>query len=345
MESNVTSIAVVTRDIGPAVTGDAAVGRAAPLRSRQGRGYALVLVSAALFGLGGSVSKVVLDAGIPAARLAALRATGAAAVLLVVLALTRPDRLRIALRDVPALAVLGLTGAALIQWLYFTAIDRLPVGLGVLLEFTGPLLVALYTWLVLGHAIGRTVWVALGLALGGLALVAEVWNGGSLDALGVAAGLAAAVCLATFYLLSGRTLVRYHATTVAFWMFTVAAAFWAVVQPWWTLQPSLLVQRVTLPGALDSVSMPLWLCIGWIVVLGTLVPYSLEIAALGQLTPTTTGIVAMSEPVFAAAVAWWWLGQELGPVQIVGAVILLCGVVLVEVRGAHPADVVAVALD
>jgi threonine/homoserine efflux transporter RhtA len=103
-------------------------------------------------------------------------------------------------RDWPALALLGMTGAAMIHWLYLTAIDRLPVGIALLLEFTGPVLVALYAHVVPRHAVQRQVWLALGLALGGLALVTRVWTDIGLDPLGVAAGLGAAACLATFYL-------------------------------------------------------------------------------------------------------------------------------------------------
>src|SRR6188768_144326 len=91
-------------------------------------GYAQVLAGALLFGVNAPVSKVVLDAGIEPARLAALRATGAALVLFVVLLVVSPARLRVRVRDLPTLAVLGLTATALIQWLYFVAIDRLPVG-------------------------------------------------------------------------------------------------------------------------------------------------------------------------------------------------------------------------
>jgi threonine/homoserine efflux transporter RhtA len=80
----------------------------------------------------------------------------------------------------------------MIHWLYLTAIDRLPVGIALLLEFTGPVLVALYADVVPRHAVQRQVWLALGLALGGLALVTRVWTDIGLVPLGVAAGLGAA---------------------------------------------------------------------------------------------------------------------------------------------------------
>jgi drug/metabolite transporter (DMT)-like permease len=78
------------------------------------------------------------------------------------------------------------------------------------------------------------------------------------------------------------------------------------------------------------VQVPVWAALAAVVVLGTLVPYSLEVAALRHLPPTIVGVVAMCEPVLAATVAWLWLGQALGPVQVVGGVLVLLGVALVQ---------------
>jgi drug/metabolite transporter (DMT)-like permease len=302
---------------------------------RLRRGHLQVVAGAVLFGFNASVSKVVLTAGVEPARLTTLRCTGAALVLLVVLGLTQPRRLRVAWRDLPTLAVLGLTGAALIQWLYFVAIDRLPVGIALLLEFTGPLLIALYLWAVRRQAIGRQVWLALGISLAGLALVAQVWHDAGLDPVGVAAGLAAAACLATFYLLGAHTVEGRDPLNLAFWMFTFAAIFWSILQPWWNFDAAVLAERTSLLGAVDGVVVPVWLPLAWVVVLGTLAPYALEVAALRHLPPTTTGIIGMIEPVAAAALAWVWLDQVLDGVQLAGGALVLVGVGLVQI--ARPA--------
>jgi drug/metabolite transporter (DMT)-like permease len=300
-------------------------------QARPTLGYAQVTGGAALFGLAAIVSKMALTAGIAPARLSALRCTGAALGLLLFLGLTQPSRLRVSRRDLPLLAAVAMTGAALIQWLYFTAIDRLPVGIALLLEFTGPLMIAVYARVVQRQAVSRRVWLALGLALVGLAMVAQVIGGGSgLDPLGVAAGLAAAVCLAAFYLLSKRALERHHPLTLTFWMFALAALFWAVVQPWWTFDASILTEQASMLGGLADLTVPVWVPVLWLVVLGTLMPYALEIASLRHLSPTSTGIVGMSEPVIAAVIAWIWLGESLDAVQVVGALLVLAGVALVQ---------------
>jgi drug/metabolite transporter (DMT)-like permease len=294
------------------------------------RGHLLVIGSAALFGVNASVSKVVLESGLPPARLTALRCTGAVLGLLVLLGATARGRLRVPLRDLPALGLLGLTGAALIQWLYFVAIDRLPVGIALLLEFTGPVLVALYARVVLGQGVHRQVWVALGLALGGLALVAQVRADLGLDPVGVAAGLGAATCLATFYLVGKSTVERHDPMTLSLWMFAFASLLWAFAQPWWNFDFGLLGEPVSLLGALDGIDVPMWLPLLWVVLLGTLAPYALQVAALRHLTPTTTGVVGMAEPVIAAAMAWLWLDEALTTVQILGGLLVLGGVALAQ---------------
>jgi drug/metabolite transporter (DMT)-like permease len=294
------------------------------------RGYAYVTLAAVLFSLNASVSKVVLEAGIEPARLSALRCTGAAVGIGLVLLAVAPGRLRLTAREVPALAVLGIAGAALVQWLYFVAIDRLPVGIALLLEFTAPVLVALYARMVLRQDVRPLTWLALALALGGLALVAQVWRDAGLDPVGVAAGLGAAACLATYFLIGSHTVATRDPASLTFYMFAFGALFWAVATPWWTFDPSMLAGQASMLGALETVVTPVWAGIAWVILLGTLAPYSLNLAALQHISPTAVGIVGMSEPVGAGLVAWVWLGQVLAPVQIAGGFIVLAGIGLVQ---------------
>lgn len=291
----------------------------------------LVLAGAALFGVNASVSKVVLASGMTPARLTTLRCTGAAIGLLLVLKTVRPTSLRIPRAEIPKLIVLGLSGAALLQWLYFVALDRLPAAIALLLEFTAPLMVAVFSVVVLRHHIARQVWWALGLALLGLALVAQVWEDVGLDAIGVAAALGAAALLATFHLLGKHMLETKDPLVLSFWMFAISSVFWTVLQPWWDFDPGVLTESTSLLGRLSAYAIPVWLGVLWVIVLGTLAPYALEVFGLRHLSATTTGIVAMIEPVIAATVAWVWLEEVLNGVQLLGGLLVLTGVGLVQI--------------
>lgn len=192
---------------------------------RPALGYAMVLGAALLFAVNGSVAKVVLETGIEPARLTMLRVTGAFAGLLLLVAMTGAGRLRARWRELPVLAVYGVVGVALIQWLYFVAIDRLPVGVAVLLEFTGAVLIALYAKVVLREPVGRRMWLAIACSLGGLALVAQVWRGSDLDLVGVLAGVGAAFALATYYLMGQHAVRTRDPLSVTCWTFFFGAAF------------------------------------------------------------------------------------------------------------------------
>jgi drug/metabolite transporter (DMT)-like permease len=303
---------------------------------RPAVGYALTVAAAALFAVNGSVSTLALDAGIPATNLTALRCTGAAAVLVLVLAVASPRRLRLSWREVPFVAVFGVVGIALTQFLYYLAIGRLPVGIALVFEMTAPVFIALYVWLVRREHVRARLWAALALSLCGLVLVAEVWEGGgSLDVGGVLAALAAAICLAAYYLLGERGTATRDPVALTCWSFVSAALFWAVAAPWWRFDAGMLGEEV--PLSLGSAQAPLWVLVLWIVVLGAVVPFWLSIAALRHLAPTAAGLVATVEPVYASVIAWLWLGQVLSGWQILGGAVVLTGIVLAQTARATPA--------
>ena len=92
-------------------------------------------------------------------------------------------------REIVRLVGFGITGVALVQWFYFVAIARLPVGIALMLQFTAPVLVALWVRFVYREPVRSRIWLGIACSLGGLALVAEVWSGLALDGIGVLAGL------------------------------------------------------------------------------------------------------------------------------------------------------------
>jgi drug/metabolite transporter (DMT)-like permease len=306
-----------------------------PRVARPAVGYALTLTAAAFFALNGTVSSLALDAKIEPTRLTALRCTGAALVLVLVLAVVSPRRLRITWREVPFLAVFGVVGVALTQFLYYVAIGLMPVGIALVFEMTAPVFIALYVWLVRKERVRSRLWAALLLSLSGLVLVAEVWQGGgSLEPLGVVAALAAALCLASYYLLGERGSVTRDPVTLTTWSFVAAAVFWSVVAPWWEFDFGLVTQRV--PVSIGSTEVPLGVLFAWIVVGGAIIPFWLSISALSHLAPTAAGLVATIEPVFASIVAWLWLEQVLSGWQIAGGLVVLTGIALAQTARAEP---------
>ena len=117
------------------------------------------------------------------------------------------------------IVVHGLVGVAALQWTYFVAIDRLPVGMALLLEYQAPILVALWARFVQGERVRGRLWVGLALAWGGLAAATGIWHGLTFDRVGVLAGLAAAVCFATYFLIGEHGVGVLDPVRVIVWSF------------------------------------------------------------------------------------------------------------------------------
>jgi len=293
-------------------------------------GYAMVATAAALFAVNGSVSKVVLDSGLSSVDLAQIRASCAALGLLAfLLAFARPN-LRVTGRELLFLVAFGVAGVALVQWLYFVAIHNLPVGIALLIEFTAPLFVALFARFVYRELIRRRIWVAVALCITGLALVVEVWAGVAFSTVGVTAALGGAFGLTAYLLMAEHERRDRDAVSLSFYGFLFAALFWAVVQPLWQFPWSVLDDTVSLQGNLSEYTAPIWLLVGFIVVVGTMITFSLLTGALRHVSATRASIVATLEPVLATVVAWLWLGETFGTAQLVGGAVVLAGIFLAQ---------------
>ena len=293
-------------------------------------GYAMVLLAATLFAINGTVSKVVLGSGLSSLELTQARSIGACVGLLAALLLLQPRSLRVTRRELPFLVVFGVTGVAFVQWLYFVSIGRLPVGIALLIQYLAPLLVALFARYVLHERVRRRIWLALALALAGLALIVEVWRGLSLDGIGVGAALAGAFAYATYVLMAEREVGRRDPGSLTFYGFLFAAIFWALVQPVWRFPAGRLDDSVSLLGNLGERSAPLWLLLVFVVVVGTMITFALIVAALRHVSATRVGIAAMLEPVAATLIAWAWLGETFGAIQLVGGGIVLAAILLAQ---------------
>lgn len=293
-------------------------------------GYAMVMGAAVLFAFNGTVSKVVLASGISSIELVQVRSTGAFLGFLLVLAVFDRGSLRLTRAELPWLVAYGVLGVALVQWLYFLSIHRLPIGIALLIEYLGPLLVALWARYVFHEIVRRRIWAALVLAIAGLAVIVELWSGIALDGVGVLTSLAAAVALAAYMLLAERGVRTRSPASLSCFGFLFAALFWAFVQPVWRFPFGRTGESVSLLGHLDTRQAPVWLLMLLIVVVGTMVTFFLVASALRHITATRTGIVAMLEPVAATLVAFAWLGESFGAAQLLGGGIVLAGILLAQ---------------
>jgi drug/metabolite transporter (DMT)-like permease len=256
-------------------------------------GYAMVAVAATLFAVNGTVSKVILDAGLDSQQLTEVRCAGALVGLTVIALVLRPSSLRIRRNELPLLIALGIGGLALVQWSYFFAIHRVAIGIALVIQFVGPILVALWARFVYGEHVRRRIWVALALALTGLVLIVQIWEADRPNAAGLAAAAVAALTYAAYILLAEKGVRRRDPVSLSAWGFLFATLFWSLLAPWWNFPAGRVGDDTSVLGNLASSQLPVWALIVWMVLLGTIIPFALVVAALRHITATRAGVTAM----------------------------------------------------
>lgn len=290
-------------------------------------GYLYALISAVMFGGNGTIVKLIIEAGLSPAQVTFFRSIGGAVLCGLVLLFTDRRSFRPSVKTLGVLAILGLVGVAGVQFFYAQAIGRLPVGIALLIEYLGVPLVAVIALVVFHEPIRRRLWGGIALMLGGLAVVAQVWDS-TLEPLGVLLAGLAALGLAAYFLVGERGVRSASPMAVGFWSMLTATVFWTAFGGWWDIDPALFgsMQAVGASG----LSAPLWVLLVSAIVFGTFLPFVIGYLALKHLGATRGGVLASSEVVFAFAAAWLLLGERLDPAQILGALVVVAGIVLAQ---------------
>lgn len=304
--------------------------------SRRNAGLLCGVASSVFFSASGTFAKTLTDAGFSPLQAVWLRIAGACVILVAVVLVHGPGSVAALLRRRSALGgvvLFGLVGVAACQALYFVAASRLPVGIAVLLEFTGPVLVVVYQKLIRRQYVRPAAFLGIGLAMVGLCCVVEIWSGLSLDALGLVCGLGSGAGNAAYFLIIDKLTGSADPLTIA----TVGMAVAGVVllplampwdAPWHVLGSSLPLAGHPLPG---------WLIALVLVLVSTVVSYVLGGLAVQRLSASVAAGIAYAEPVSACVLAWILLGQRLSAVQITGGLVVLLGAYTAQ-RSAVPAE-------
>ncbi len=296
-------------------------------------GLGFAIGSSVAFGTSGPVGKALIEAGYSPLQASWTRVAGATLILVPLAALLRGRAAgRAVRRRAPLLVLYGLLGVAGCQSFYFVAASRLPVGVAILLEFTGPVLVVGWTRLVRRTPVPRSAALGVGIALVGLACVVQVWTGLGLDPLGLLAGLGAAVCQAVYFLAVERADGEVDPLVMTAAGSAVGAVALGLFAPPWRIPWHLLATGV----AFGDHTPPGWFLAAWLVTVSTVTAYLAGVAAVHRLSAPVAGAVAYVEAVAAAVFAWLTLGERLSAIQVAGGVIVLVGAFVAQ-RAVAPA--------
>jgi len=288
-----------------------------PAQMRVGLGYTFALTAAAFFGIGGIIAKAAFNSGVQPSILAEWRVLFAFLVFVSIFAALRFD-LRIQRSDLIWFAVFGVVGLAGVSLIYYEAIKRIPVGVALVIEYTGPVLLLIYARLR-GRVVGQRLWIAAVLAVIGCFFAAGAYDARlrELNAVGLALAAIDAFVFALYFALGERLGRTYATPTLLVWGFGFALVGWSIIRPPWLL-----------PWAETSADG--YVQIAAVVVIATVIPFALTLAAVRLIPAARVGLAATLEPAVAAVAAWVALGENLDPLQIAGGVVVLVGIAIAQ---------------
>jgi len=290
-------------------------------------GLALAFVSSCCFAFSGPMAKYLNAAGLAPIEAVWTRMAGAGLLLVAVLAVMRPRALRVRRSMLPFVALYAVMAVAGVQALYFVAITRLPVGIALLLEFMAPVMVVAWVRLVRKVRLVKAAYVGAVVAVVGLGIVVEAWQGMRLDALGLLLGLLAGACCAGYFLMNDSFGDEVDPLGLIAWGMTGAAVVLVPFSRPWDIPWSAFTVTATPEG---GITLPVAGAYLWMVVVATVIAYILGVNAVRRLSAAVGATVASLEVIFGAVVAWALVGERLGVFQIVGGLIVIGGALLAQ---------------
>jgi drug/metabolite transporter (DMT)-like permease len=291
-------------------------------------GLPIALVSAAAFGLSGSLASTLLVTGWSPAAVVAARVGGAFLVLLIpcLLLLRRtglPTR-----RATGRMVVYGLVAVAGAQLCFFSAVQHLSVGVALLLEYLAPVLLIGWHWWRRGQrpTAGKLIGAALSIA--GLALVLDLARGLTVSPIGVAWGLGASLCLCAYFVLSENS----AAAPPALLLTTVGTGVGALVLVLAGLIGIVPLAAASAPVSIAATTLPWWVPVLTLALVSAALAYLTGIEAVRRLGSSIASFVALSEVILAVVFAALLLGQIPTPIQAVGGLLILAGIAVVQAQ-------------
>jgi len=288
------------------------------------KGYLCVVAAAIMWASSGVAGKALFAGGITPFELVQVRVTVSTLMLALFFSLYSRNLFRIRIKDIGYFFLLGGVAMALNQIAYFYAISKIQVAAAIFLEYLAPIMVAFFSICFWKERLTQTKVLSLILSLAGCYLVVGGYNLHLLqmNRVGVLCGLFSAVCFAAYTLFGEKAMQRYSPWTVIFYAFLFAAVSWHIIYP--PFQYLKTGHSLSQWGWLLYISVP-----------GTVIPFALFFIGVNFIRSTRASITATLEPISAGFFAYFFLGEVLEPLQVVGGAMVVGAIVLLQLRREH----------
>ena len=300
-------------------------------------GLVIAVIAAATFGTSGALIKPLLEAGWSPAAAVTVRVLIGGVVLAPFALFTLRGRWSVLWRGRWRVLGMALVGVAGTQLVYFAAIQRIPVGTGILIEYMAPLLLVAVAWAITRHVPKAVVLIGSVVALAGLVLVVSPGGAGSFDLLGLGFAVLAMVGCAIFYVIAARPSEGLPPVALAAAGLLIGGTVLGLVG---------LVGIVPFTTTDDDVTMfgsdvAWWIPLILVGVISTAIAYAASITASEILGSRIASFAGLLEVVAATFYAWLLLGEQLTLPQFIGGALILVGIGFVRSEKTDAAELIA----
>ncbi|QKJ19570.1 DMT family transporter [Microbacterium hominis] len=297
----------------------------APARLRTS-GLVLAVASAFAFSSSGPFVKPLLEAGwsLGAALLVRMGVAGLVLSPALIRAMrANPGLLRAHWRMFVGFGLMPVLGC---QLLFFSAMQRMPVAVALLIQYLAPVMLVAFVWLRTKRRPSSLVLWGSVVAITGLVMVVDI-GGASFELLGTVFALGAAVCVCAYFVIAERTGDDLPPLALAAGGLLLGAAVMAGL----CLTGVMPFRAPAVEVVLAGVTVPWWMPLLWVAAIGTTLGYALGVMAVPRVGSRVASFVGLSEVLFALGFAWVFLGEVPVAMQFVGGALILAGVVLIKV--------------
>jgi drug/metabolite transporter (DMT)-like permease len=305
------------------MTSDASKTENTVLQAHAFRGLLFMIVAVFFWGGSASLAKILIVTRFDTLIISQTRTTLTFILLLVFFLITKRSVFRVQLADLWKLAVLGVIGVAVTNYTYYFTVKESSVATAILVQYTAPVWVVLYSVFVLkSEKLDRITIISLIFALIGcnFAVTGGYWNNITLKGWAAVTGPLSAFTYAYQVVGTKQLLKCYSVWTMLIYMFGFAALFWLLINP-----PTEIIAKNYSAGD--------WGILWMFAIVSILIPQTAFAMGLKLLNASTVGVIGILEPVFAIIIAFFVIGETLGFVQLLGALLVVIAVGLLQV---HP---------
>jgi drug/metabolite transporter (DMT)-like permease len=306
---------------------------ALPVRRVSTAGLVLAVASALAFSSSGPFIKPLLEAGWSLGAALVVRMGVAGLILSPALFIALRRQRGFLRRHGMLILAFGLMPVLGCQLFFFSAMQRMPVAVALLIQYLAPVMLVAFVWLRTRRAPSALVLWGSSVAIVGLVLVVDI-SGASFDLLGTLFALAAAVCVCAYFVISERAGDDLPPLALAAGGLLTGAVIMGAL----CLTGIMPFEAPAVSVALAGAEVPWFVPLLWVAAIATTLGYAMGVMAVPRIGSRVASFVGLSEVLFALGFAWIFLAEVPAPIQFAGGALILVGVVLVRADAQSTGD-------